>query len=135
VVSRGESACAGELLVVGHGTHAARAVLRPRFASGRLRLHPRSLPVLSDWRDEACSALAAYSGEPRRPSSPPSNPSRPTAQDQPYPFAGLFLKKTPSSCVIQTAVLGQMKIPILIIYLNSKIVSSIYRIATTLFCS
>jgi hypothetical protein len=48
---------------------------------------------------------------------------------------GLFVKETLRYSEIESAVLGRWKIPILMIYLNSKIVSSIYRIATTLFCS
>jgi hypothetical protein len=64
VASRAVSTSTGEPLAAIHGDHRAGHVLRPCFAPGRIRLHPRSLPVLSAWRDETRSALAAYFGEP-----------------------------------------------------------------------
>jgi hypothetical protein len=122
-----------ELLAAVHGDHRAGHVPRPCFAPGRIRLHPRSLPVLSAWRDETCSTLAAYSGEPHtaghgappqararllwRAAPPllPSIKSEPfifnrAAQDQPYPFEGLFVKETLPFPIIMPAVLGRFKI-------------------------
>jgi hypothetical protein len=89
--------------------------------------------VLLTWRDETHSALAAYSGEPHtaghgasprarllRRAAPPLLPSikfepfifNRVAQDQPYPFEGLFVKETLPFPIIMPVVLGRFKIRI-----------------------
>jgi hypothetical protein len=130
VASRAISTSTGKPLIAVHGDHCAGHVLRPCFAPGRIRLHPRSLAVLSAWRDETRNALVAYSGEPhttghgapprarllRRAAPPllPSIKSEPfilnhVAQDHQYPFEGLFVKDTLPFPIIMPAVLGRFK--------------------------